>query len=64
MTMTIEVTMTGRTTIVWTSVVSAALFLALKHTIGLRPSAEVEHEGLCGSCWVPHQLLRQKLRPA
>lgn len=34
------------TTIVWTGVVSAVLFLALKHTIGLRPSAEVETEGL------------------
>ena len=33
-------------TIVWTSVVSAALFLALKHTIGLRPEADVEREGL------------------
>lgn len=34
------------TTIVWTSVVSLVLFLALKHTIGLRPTAEVEKEGL------------------
>jgi len=34
------------TTVVWTSVVSAVLFLALKHTIGLRPSKEVETEGL------------------
>lgn len=34
------------TTVVWTGVVSTVLFLALKHTIGLRPSAEVEHEGL------------------
>ncbi len=34
------------TTIVWTGTVSAALFLALKHTVGLRPSAEVETEGL------------------
>ena len=34
------------TTVVWTGVVSAVLFLALKHTIGLRPSAEVETEGL------------------
>ena len=34
------------TTIVWTGVVSAALFLILKYTIGLRPSAEVETEGL------------------
>lgn len=34
------------TTVVWTSVVSLVLFLALKHTIGLRPSKEVETEGL------------------
>jgi Amt family ammonium transporter len=34
------------TTIVWTGVVSTVLFLALKYTIGLRPSAEVETEGL------------------
>jgi Amt family ammonium transporter len=34
------------TTILWTGVVSAALFLLLKYTIGLRPSAEVETEGL------------------
>ncbi|NCU11032.1 MAG: ammonium transporter [Sphingomonadaceae bacterium] len=34
------------TTVVWTSVVSAALFLGLKYTIGLRPSAEIESEGL------------------
>ena len=34
------------TTIVWTGAVSAALFLFLKYTIGLRPSAEVETEGL------------------
>ncbi len=33
-------------TIAWTGVVSTVLFLALKYTIGLRPSAEVEHEGL------------------
>jgi ammonium transporter, Amt family len=33
-------------TVVWTGVVSAALFLILKYTIGLRPSAEVEKEGL------------------
>jgi Amt family ammonium transporter len=33
-------------TVVWTGVVSAVLFLALKYTIGLRPSAEVETEGL------------------
>ena len=34
------------TTILWTGVVSAVLFLLLKYTIGLRPSAEVETEGL------------------
>ncbi len=34
------------TTVVWTSVVSLVLFLALKYTIGLRPSADVEREGL------------------
>ncbi|MBA3939942.1 MAG: ammonia channel protein [Sphingopyxis sp.] len=34
------------TTVVWTGVVSAVLFLALKYTIGLRPSADVEQEGL------------------
>ncbi|MFA9201532.1 MAG: ammonium transporter [Cypionkella sp.] len=34
------------TTIAWTGTVSAVLFLALKYTIGLRPSAEVESEGL------------------
>lgn len=34
------------TTVLWTGVVSAALFLALKYTIGLRPTAEVEAEGL------------------
>ncbi|WP_066483380.1 MULTISPECIES: ammonium transporter [unclassified Sphingomonas] len=34
------------TTIVWTGVVSAALFLALKYTIGLRPTKDVEVEGL------------------
>ena len=33
-------------TILWTGVVSAVLFLALKYTVGLRPSAEVETEGL------------------
>jgi len=33
-------------TVCWTGVVSAALFLLLKYTVGLRPSAEVEHEGL------------------
>ena len=34
------------TTILCTGAVSAILFLALKYTIGLRPSAEVETEGL------------------
>jgi len=34
------------TTIAWTGVVSLVLFLALKYTIGLRPTAEVEVEGL------------------
>jgi len=34
------------TTVVWTSLVSAALFLLLKYTVGLRPDAEVETEGL------------------
>ena len=33
-------------TVLWTGVVSAVLFLALKYTIGLRPSADVETEGL------------------
>ena len=33
-------------TVLWTGVVSAALFLALKYTIGLRPEADVEREGL------------------
>jgi Amt family ammonium transporter len=33
-------------TIVWSGVVSLVLFLALKYTIGLRPKAEVEVEGL------------------
>jgi Amt family ammonium transporter len=33
-------------TVVWTGVVSAVLFLALKYTIGLRPSADAEREGL------------------
>jgi Amt family ammonium transporter len=33
-------------TLVWSGVVSAVLFVALKYTIGLRPSAEVEVEGL------------------
>ena len=34
------------TTVLWTGAVSAVLFLALKYTIGLRPSADVEQEGL------------------
>ena len=34
------------TTVLWTGVVSAVLFLGLKYTIGLRPSADVETEGL------------------
>ncbi|NBW76932.1 MAG: ammonium transporter [Sphingomonadaceae bacterium] len=34
------------TTVVWTGVVSAVLFLGLKYTIGLRPSVEAEREGL------------------
>jgi Amt family ammonium transporter len=34
------------TTVLWTGVVSAVLFLALKYTIGLRPAADVEAEGL------------------
>lgn len=33
-------------TIVWTGVVSAVLFYALKFTVGLRPAAEAEREGL------------------
>ena len=33
-------------TVLWTGTVSAVLFLILKYTIGLRPTAEVEHEGL------------------
>ena len=33
-------------TVAWTGVVSAALFLLLKYTIGLRPTAEIETEGL------------------
>ena len=33
-------------TVVWSGGVSALLFLALKYTIGLRPSADVEAEGL------------------
>lgn len=34
------------TTIAWTGVVSAVLFLALKYTIGLRPDVEAETNGL------------------
>jgi ammonium transporter, Amt family len=34
------------TTVLWTGVVSAALFLILKYTIGLRPEADVEQQGL------------------
>ena len=34
------------TTVVWTSVVSAVLFLGLKYAIGLRPAVEAEREGL------------------
>ena len=33
-------------TVVWTGVVSAVLFYALKFTLGLRPSEEAEREGL------------------
>ncbi|WP_448662689.1 ammonium transporter [Sphingomonas sp. CJ20] len=33
-------------TLVWSGLVSLVLFLALKYTIGIRPSAEVEVEGL------------------
>ena len=33
-------------TLAWSGVVSAVLFLALKYTIGIRPTAEVEAEGL------------------
>jgi Amt family ammonium transporter len=34
------------TTLVWSGGISAVLFLALKYTLGLRPNAEVETEGL------------------
>ncbi|MBX9827007.1 MAG: ammonia channel protein, partial [Xanthobacteraceae bacterium] len=34
------------TTVLWTGVVSAVLFLALKYTIGLRVDADAEREGL------------------
>ncbi|MBN8815877.1 MAG: ammonium transporter [Sphingomonas sp.] len=33
-------------TLIWSGAVSAVLFLALKYTIGLRPTADVEQEGL------------------
>jgi Amt family ammonium transporter len=33
-------------TLFWSGAVSAVLFLALKYTIGIRPSADVETEGL------------------
>jgi Amt family ammonium transporter len=33
-------------TLVWSGGISAVLFLALKYTIGLRPTEEVEHNGL------------------
>ena len=33
-------------TIIWSGLVSAVLFYALKFTIGLRPSEEVEQAGL------------------
>ncbi len=33
-------------TLAWSGLVSAALFLALKYTIGIRPAADVEAEGL------------------
>jgi ammonium transporter, Amt family len=33
-------------TVAWTGIVSLVLFLALKYTIGLRPTADVETEGL------------------
>jgi Amt family ammonium transporter len=33
-------------TLVWSGAISAALFLILKYTIGIRPSADVEAEGL------------------
>jgi Amt family ammonium transporter len=32
--------------VIWTAIVSAVLFYALKFTIGLRPSEEAEREGL------------------
>ena len=34
------------TTVVWTGAVSAVLFLALKYTLGLRPSEDGEREGM------------------
>jgi Amt family ammonium transporter len=33
-------------TVAWTGIVSAVLFLALKYTMGLRPDAEAETNGL------------------
>ncbi|PTS89922.1 ammonia channel protein [Sphingomonas sp. HMWF008] len=33
-------------TLLWSGGISAILFLALKYTVGIRPSEEVEHEGL------------------
>jgi len=33
-------------TLVWSGGISAVLFLALKYTVGIRPSVDVEHEGL------------------
>ena len=33
-------------TLVWSGLVSAVLFLAIKYSIGLRPSQEAEREGL------------------
>jgi Amt family ammonium transporter len=32
--------------VVWSGVVTAIIFLAIKHTIGLRPTEEIEREGL------------------
>ena len=33
-------------TVLWSGIVSLVIFLGLKYTIGLRPSEEVEREGL------------------
>jgi len=33
-------------TLLWSGGISAILFLALKYTVGIRPSVDVEHEGL------------------